>query len=128
CCVPVTLPTLLSLLSLHDALPIFGESSIYSGASWIRLSVSVNRSQSSPETLPERISDSFTSDSADSKRMTISDALISKEKTTDALLWCSEQDRIKSNANVDLPTPGRAAIIIICPECKPLVRLSRSIK
>ena len=86
-----------------------------SGASCTRLRVSSIFAQSSVETRPPRISASFTSDSAESRRMTISEADISSEKITEDLPCCKEQERIKSMARVDLPTPGRAATMTIWP-------------
>ena len=53
--------------------------------------------------------------SAESRRMTISEADISSEKITEDLPCCKEQERIKSMARVDLPTPGRAATMTIWP-------------
>ena len=58
--------------------------------------------------------------------MMISDALISSEKMTEVFPWWMEHERMKSSASVDLPTPGRAATMIICPACRPLVSLSKS--
>ena len=58
--------------------------------------------------------------------MVISVLDISSEKIT-AVLWCfTAACRAMSNASVDFPIPGRAATMIICPGCSPLVRLSRS--
>ncbi|SKV42736.1 Uncharacterised protein [Mycobacteroides abscessus subsp. abscessus] len=59
--------------------------------------------------------------------MTISVLLISSEKMTLGS-WCLiEHERMKSRPRVDLPTPGRAATMIICPGCSPLVISSRSV-
>ena len=66
--------------------------------------------------------------SAESSRIVISVRVISRlKKTLVRLLWI-EAARQKSRARVDFPMAGRAATMIICPECRPLVSSSRSAK
>ncbi len=60
--------------------------------------------------------------------MAISLRPISREKITLGRLLLMEQARAKSSASVDLPMAGRAAMTIIWPGCRPLVRESRSVK
>ena len=47
---------------------------------------------------------------------------------TVACLCLIAADRAMSSAQVDLPTAGRAAMTIIWPGCRPLVRASKSVK
>ena len=86
---------------------------MYSGASLISLIRRASRVQSSSLIRPERISVSLIFASADSSRITISDLLISREKTTLAIRFLIEQERKKSSPRVDFPIPGLAAITII---------------
>ena len=60
--------------------------------------------------------------------MTISLRLISRLKNAVASLCLMAAERAKSSASVDLPTAGRAAMMIIWPPCNPLVRLSNDVK
>ncbi|CAB4886511.1 unannotated protein [freshwater metagenome] len=69
--------------------------------------------QSSSVIFPERMSPSLIFASADSRRMTISVRLISREKMTLGIPCLMEHERMKSILRVDLPTPGLAATIII---------------
>ena len=54
--------------------------------------------------------------------------LISRLKITDVSPFLIDADRAMSRARVDFPTAGRAAMITICPGCRPLVSSSRSAK
>ena len=89
------------------------ESSMNNGASEICPTRLASFAHASSLIRPARMSDKRISVSADSRRITISLFDISSEKITDALLCLIEHERIKSSASVDLPTPGRAATMII---------------
>ncbi len=99
-----------------------------SGASLISLIRRAMRVQSSSLIRPERMSESRIRASAESSRMTISLLLISSENTTLVMPFLTEQARARSSPSVDLPSPGRAAMTIICPGCRPFVAASRSAK
>ena len=105
---------------------MFGESSMKSGASAISPIRRASFDQSSSRSEPARMWCSGTFASAESRRMVISCLLISSEKIA-AGMWCfTDADRAMSSPRVDLPTPGRAAMTIIWPACRPLVSSSRS--
>ena len=90
--------------------------------------LSVTRCQSFSSILPPRIRPRGTEASAERIFITISVRLISSEKNAAGRLWWIAAERHTSSANVDLPTPGRAATMIIWPGCRPLVSLSSSVK
>ncbi len=84
--------------------------------------------QSSSFIWPLRIALSGTLASADSSRIVISERVISREKKQLVRLFWIDAARHRSRARVILPMAGLAATITICPECRPLVRSSRSAK
>ena len=59
--------------------------------------------------------------------MVISVRPISSEKTTAAISCLIAAERTMSRPIVDFPIAGRAAMTIIWPGCRPLVRASRSV-
>src|SRR3954454_3930914 len=81
---------------------MLGESSMNNGASLISLIRRASRVQSSSLIRPDRMSANLIFASADNKRMTISDLLISSEKMTLDIRFLIEHDRKKSSPRVEL--------------------------
>ena len=115
----------LARISIID---IFGESSIYSGASATSLIRRASLVQSSSLICPVRIVCSGTRASADSSRMVISLRPISRLKNAVPSPCFMAAARAKSRASVLFPMAGLAAMTIIWPGCRPLVSESRSAK
>ena len=67
-----------------------------------------------------------TFDSAESRRIAISLRPISSEKKIVGMLLPMAAERAMSSASVDLPSAGRAAMMISCPGCRPFVSESSS--
>jgi hypothetical protein len=66
--------------------------------------------------------------SADSRRIVISVLLISSEKIALGRPFLTEAARAMSSPSVLLPRPGRPAMTMSWPGCRPLVSPSRSTK
>ncbi|MNI77102.1 hypothetical protein D3C73_1333750 [compost metagenome] len=105
---------------------MLGLSSMNSGASFMRPMVVAILDHCSSLMVPLRRSCRPIVASAERRRMAISFRPISKENMTVARLFLMAAERAKSNAKVDLPTAGRAAMTIIWPGCRPCVSSSSS--
>ena len=87
-----------------------------------------SRDQSSSFIWPLRMWLSGTLASAESRRIVISERVISRLKKQLARLLWIDAARQMSRPRVDFPMAGRPATMIIWPACSPLVRSSRSAK